>query len=378
MIIDMMNYKFSLRSFIVPFYYLLMVVCISEFGQTFLGIGLSFFVCFFFLLKFILAYHKISPGILLVYLLLVIYCLITSILGKDLIQFFVVVFTISALFSLVKLNFKENEFRGNILLYSILSLLILILYNSGFALSNWNPNSISGMTIYGALGFIILFKFTKQKRYKVVILGVLLFFLHQLLLTDSRNAFIVIILSFITVIISEKIISNKIIFWLYCSISLFISSIIPAMTDFINSSTFDWFNQLSLEYFGKASAFSSRESVWETCRNLIGDNWLFGTGESLYDYIYSHNMYFSVIYMYGLIGYILYILLNIIVIRLIRKYAHKDVIANVCILIYIANMWGQIAENRMFTSNMAYFFPYIILSIALSRALKKKQLEQSN
>ena len=104
-----------------------------------------------------------------------------------------------------------------------------------------------------------------------------------------------------------------------------------------------------------------------------GINWLFGTGESLYHYIYSHNMYYSVVYMFGIVGYLFFIGLNVAVLETIRKYAAGDKVAVLCTLAYLANMWGQIAENRLFTSDLSTFFPYLLLSIALNRALQNKK-----
>ena len=103
--------------------------------------------------------------------------------------------------------------------------------------------------------------------------------------------------------------------------------------------------------------------------NLIEENFIFGRGKSLYNYIYAHNMYFSIVYFFGIIGYILYAIFLFSTISETIK--NKSFIGKYCVLIFIAILFGQIMENSLFTANSNIFMPYIYISIGLNRMIRE-------
>src|SRR5690606_21239367 len=85
---------------------------------------------------------------------------------------------------------------------------------------------------------------------------------------------------------------------------LIVSKMIPAI---IQSKDYLFLVEFSYKYFGKASIASGREQFWLFVEQLIGESWLLGTGKSIYHIVYPHNLFYSVQYFFGTIGYLLFL-----------------------------------------------------------------------
>ena len=367
--------KINLKIFILPLINIFFFITISSFGQTFLmDIGLSFISSLFLMIIFVYNIKKIPLKILLIYILLIVYTAILSI-GKDNWNFWTIsIFTLSASFSTLKFDLKDNEWKISFLLMAMFSNIVLLMYDWGIFLTNWNPNTIAMFTLIGIMGYIIAFYVEKKVKNKILIFTLIAFSSYMLYITDSRNSLLMYLIAFITVLFAKRIFNSKILLKIYAIFSMTANCIIATLANTINDlPVIKNVLSFSKEAFGKSTLFSNREIFWEKCKFYIGDNWILGTGDSLYKYTYAHNMFYSVAYSYGIVGYIIYIIFIYQIVKFIYKYARKDIIATASTLIFLAIMYGQITENLLFTSDTNVFLVYIFLSIGLGRAIRKKE-----
>ena len=203
--------KIRLKDFMLPAYYLGMILCVSSFGQTFLDIGLSVFASAYFLILFLMKARRLTTPIRTMFVLLIVYAAVCCIAGgaNDYLLCFIAVFTIASFTAFVHVDMDDTSFVWNVFIYSAICLGLLIAYDAGIAFSNWNANSISGLTVYGVLGFIILLKYGRSKWRRGIIVLILVYFCLKLLLTDSRNGFLVLIVAFCTIVLFETFHDEK-------------------------------------------------------------------------------------------------------------------------------------------------------------------------
>lgn len=360
----------NIRVFYFAIFNLLMFVTVSSFGQTFLnGVGLSLIMSIIYLFIFLKNLKHIPNKVFLLFLTLSIYCFVVTLLGKeDFKHYWVSVLTLCSIGVFVGVDFKTKNINTGMFLLGLSSALVLFLYNRKTFLANWNPNSISGLVSFGVIG-VIFYMFNERDAVKKFFsLLVIICILINLMLTDSRNSILIFIIVVLTMMFYRIIFKSKLLFRMYYLISLFIPAIVAQTTDFINNSPWAYnLVRLSKEYFGKKTLMSERDIFWLECRRLIGDNWIFGTGESLYNYIYSHNLYYSVVYFFGVVGYVLYVMLLVSIMEYVRDNCEGDKVAQMCLLMFLGLFYGQIAECRLFTSNISMALPYIYLSVAINR-----------
>ncbi|WKA57818.1 hypothetical protein QWY16_15140 [Planococcus shenhongbingii] len=359
---------YDIQIFYLLFLNVLMIIILSSFGQTFLfGANLSFIIPLLFFLVYISNFRRIPLTISVIYIILILYTLAITLAGKDFYHWSISVFTLSSisLFGLIKSN--EKNYLPMMTLSSLFSLVLLISYNYFGVLSNWNPNSIGMFATFGLLGFIFTFKITKSNVLKFFYLILIIFSVYCIYLTDSRNNIMIFLIAFLTNFFMNFF-NNKFIFRVYYLFALFSAMLIAKLSTWINNLTYlKPLVEFSYEYTGKGTIFSDRDIFWGYIEILIGNNGLFGNGVSLYNYIYSHNIFYSIQYFFGIIGFMLYVLLIIVILEYIYKYSKKDKISMSVVYIFIAICFGQISENALFTSDLAIFLPYIYLSIGLFR-----------
>ncbi|OQP03500.1 hypothetical protein B1690_17585 [Geobacillus sp. 46C-IIa] len=251
---------------------------------------------------------------------------------------------------------------------SLFSLCVIFLYTSIGFLGNWNPNSMSMFTTFGLLGFFIPFFLSNSNKKKMFYFTFILLSIYFVYLTDSRNNIMIFSILLFS-ILTYKINQRKILFRLYYIIAFLSPYIAGKAVSFISESKYyEAILVYSYKYFGKTSLTSGREQFWAYIEKLIGGNWLLGTGKSLYNIIYSHNIFYSVQYFFGAIGYFLYVVFIVFVLEYIYKNAKKDKISMGCVYLFIAIFFGQAAENALFTSDTSYYLPYVYLSIGIFRA----------
>lgn len=360
---------------IFPIINIIFFIMISSFGQMFMmEIGLSFIIALVLIIVLILNMKKVPTKILLIYFILIIYTLIETIGKNNFYLWTISIFTIAASFSLLRLELTDEEWKKSFFITALFSMIVVWLYGKKIILTNWNSNSIAMFSMLGIMGYIPSFNLEKKKKRKIFISIMIIISIYVLYVTDSRNSLLMFLIAFVSSLFVKQLLNNKLLVKGYAILGLLISGIVGELANAINKSEFGKKMALfSKNVFEKGTLFSDRENFWIRCKNYIGDDWLLGTGNSLYKKMYSHNMFYSAIYSYGIIGYTIYVVLIYQIIKYILKYINKDVLSINCILIFIAILFGQITENLLFTSDTTIFLPYMYLSIGLKRAIKNKE-----
>lgn len=368
-----MNRKLTInyKDFIIPVFFIGMFLTNSGFGQTFfMGVGLSFIISNLFLVLSIISFKYLDKSIRYMLVLYLIYSITVAIISfkHDYFLIFIAVSTVFAFMSTIYIYVSDKSFYRGLKYTAVINIAILTLYHYKIALSGWNPNNISFLTTFGLLCMVVLLSNVTTLKKTILYTVIIIMYLSILLQTGSRNGLLIGFIGIITIILLYPIIKKPRILKIYTILTISMPAIIPSIVTYINKSYYlAIITDLSRKYFGKGSFFSGRDIFWGWSRALIDGKWIFGQGESMYHYIYPHNMFYSVVHMFGIIGYVLYGLLIYIIIRTIIKYSENDKISIVCVLVFLANFWGQIAENNFYTSDISFFFPYVFLSIALGR-----------
>lgn len=366
----------KLRKFCFPILYLLFFVEISGYGQNmFHGLGISFILSIIFFAIFFIRIKKIPKNIIKYCFILIAYITIMTIIGEDYINSITTLGNVIALFLLIKFDLSNAEWKKSFMLTGIIGAIILYLHKNKMFLNNWNNNTVGMFCAFGIMGFIISYKISDTKLEKIINMFFIVVSFILLLYTDNRNALMMYLIAFISniVIRIEKV--NGVKFNVYSAISLGSPAIITLTINKIANMEFiSHLLEFSNKIFGKSTFLSGRDEFWIRCENYIGNHWIFGTGQSLYNIMYSHNMFYSTVYFLGITGYLIYALLILNVIKVIMKNAknYKDELACTCTLIFLSILFGQIMENVLFTSDYNIFIPYLFLSIGLARAIKKE------
>lgn len=360
----------NINILILPFLNILMFIILSSFGQTFMmELGLSFIFSLVFMLIYVSNFKKIPAKINTAFILLMAYSLIKSLIANDLYYGFISIGTISSLFLLTGLKMDKKNWEKSFLITSIFSTIVLLLYNKKYVLINWNPNSIGSFCSLGMMMSILALFMESNKGKKIIIFLFAIYQILQLYLTDCRTAtfifFIALIFSiYLNFFIKKKTSKVYFIFLIVCLSTTLLATQYVKLT---NSNIFDWLVDLSKNLFKKSTLFSDREYIWGICDYITKDFWILGSGKSLYHTLYAHNMYYSIQYTYGFVGYMLYSLFIFTTCNYIYKgNKNNDKCTFATIIIFAAILLGQITENTMFTSNSNIFMSYIYLAIGLS------------
>ena len=359
----------KLKVLILPIIDIIMFITISSFGQHLLmNIGLSFIMALVWLLIYVINFKNIPTKINICFIGILIYTAVINIFSGDWYYWTITVGTIAATSVLIKFDMNNDEWKNSFIITSLFSFVVLTLYELKLFLANWNSNSIALFCLFGMMLILIALRLESKKKNRILIYVYIIAELLMLYATESRTAILMFLIAFLTVNVFKKIISTKAIFIIYLLICLFASMLAIQYNNIIKLDIMKPILEFSKEYFGKATLFSDREIIWENCERLIGDNWIFGTGKSLYNILYSHNMFYSVEYTYGVVGFLLYINLIYNIIMYVKNKSNGNIISNSLCLLVVATMVGQVTENILFTSNTNSFLPYMFLSIAIGIA----------
>lgn len=366
----------SLKKYYFPILYLLFFIEISSFAENlFNGLGLSFVVSTILILIFICRIRIIPKNIIIGFMMLTAYTILMSLIGEDWKNCIITLGNVAALFLLIKSDISMKDWEKSFIYTGIIGIIILYLYDNKLFLVNWNSNTIGMFSCFGIMSFIISYKIARKKMIKIINIFFMIIALLLLLTTDNRNALMIFFIALIgTLLINVDKIKNARI-KIYSIISIVAPAFITLGINKISKlSIIEYLTNYSEKIFGKSTLLSGREEIWAICEEYIGNSWLFGKGESLYNYMYAHNMFYSVVYFVGIIGYILYGILMYTVFKFIITKAkeNKDIISYCCLMIFLAIFFGQIMENVLFTSNYNIFIPYLFLSVSIGRGINGK------
>lgn len=268
---------------------------------------------------------------------------------------------------LSKLSVSKKAIRYTGVLYAIMGLGILYIYDYSSILSGWNGNSIGMIGLYSFLFLLISFSDIKHIQNKIIILAVTLVYMYLIEPTGSRSSTwfaIIAVLLILSIIPREFVIrtEGRIYLW------LLLPMIIVLMVTYVSRMSYmQRLDAWSLQEFNKP-IFNGRDKLWESGLTVLKNNVLLGRGELGGNW---HNCVLTALIAYGIIGGALWIL-SFQRILLKGKRWMKDSIVIGCIIIFLVIYVQQTVELGLICENPNYI-PYIILGAMLGRIKSLKE-----
>lgn len=247
------------------------------------------------------------------------------------------------------------------IIYGLLGIGILYIFNYKSVLSGWNPNAIAMMGLFSYLVYMIS-HINNNLKSKAIFLLVSTLYIRLMDITESRGSTFIILLSICIVcnfIPIKKMYKSDIGITLLLMIPLIVSISV------INLSKSHYVNELnewSIEEFDKP-LFNGRDEIWIDGFDEISQNVLFGSG-----YInsgYWHNSAISCLSSYGVVGYTLWIMVLKAILCNGRKYSEDNFVIG-CIASFLLIFIQQSFELGLFSLGMN-LVPYFILGLLLGR-----------
>lgn len=360
------------KEFYIPILFILFFIQQSVYGsKIFNGLGISGLLAIFFIIVFIKNINKIPKTVIFCYSILIAYTFfIVYSKGEDWNNWIISILSLASVGLFININITESQLKKGLIYTGILANIILIIYNFGNYLKGWNSNTVGLLTTIGTLGTVVSYKMQTNKKSKILNMMLVLFSIYMVFLTGNRNSLLVILISFITIILIKAKSWKKYIVLTYLVIALSLPILVVKTTNQVNNiAILNYITSKTEGFFNKDTIFSGREEIWKIGEELTKNSRWIGNGESLYNYLYVHNMYYSVVYFFGIIGYLVYCTYIYNVVKVGLKDASELQIH--CILLFIAILFEQIAENTLFTAKLNTFMPYLFLSIAINKRLKE-------
>ena len=371
----------------LPVLYLLSFIICSDTARFSFGVDLSFlFVLGIIFFYFIFYKNHISKASFYgwwIYLLIVPTIIMCWVREGDMVH--MIHCTLIMLLPIVLEPFIPHEDKTICFgLYFVVgvSLLLLFLYaNFGF-LGNWNTNSM-GYLLF--LGFAALTILLSKNRKNVWLWIFYAYAFVQLLVTDSRNISIAVIITALLVLFKGAI-SKKWAYRVVYTFAILYPLIFPWIaTEMADSVLYEWLAEITETIYdkGQGGVFSGRLTIFLGAERLIDESFvhsLFGYGKTMVSFYAAHNGYYVLHYTYGLIG-------TLVIVGLLIYFFEKtfvlikagDSISYGCFVIMISVLFQQASEGWFLGSYLVTLMPFVYMAIVVKRYriyMQTKEKEQ--
>ena len=275
-------------------------------------------------------------------------------------------------FLIAQMSINEKVFMWTSLIYGVLGLAILVIYDYGTVLQGWNENSIAMIGMHSFLMLIVPFyNRVNSLRNKCILIIVAIMFAFLLLPTNSRSGilFLMIGTAFALNFISRKIIignHRRVVTALL--VPLFIAVCIAVIS---GSGMADSLNTWSYETFQKP-IFNGRDELWIQGFEVLSQHPLIGTGNLAY--ANWHNSAVACLVAYGAIGYILWVKSFYQIFKHIKMWL-KDYLVMGCLISFVVLYIQQSVELGFIGVNST-LLPYIMLGMMLGRVKYLKKMKR--
>lgn len=273
---------------------------------------------------------------------------------------YVWVFCLVYLLSKLKINDRTMLWTG--LIYGVLGLVILFIFDYGTALKGWNENSIAMLGMHSFLVMLVPFFREHRLRNRVFLLLAAGVFYVLVFPTDSRSGILFAFIGtmFAIGLLPKSIVSKNRFRTLIC---LFLPLIIAIIVVILSkSSVMDRLNIWSYQQFNKP-IFNGRDLYWAQGFNLIWKKPLIGTGDFRTNY--WHNSAVTCLVTTGIFGFILWIMSFLITLDQARQYL-SDYIVIGCFVSFIVLYIQQSVELGFICASPS-LIGYILLGLMLGR-----------
>jgi len=278
---------------------------------------------------------------------------------------FIVLFATILIYTDMDNYMKELSISSNIML--LCSAFILIGFNTGRLLSQWNPNQIAMITVSSIYFFFISWEYAKHKILNFVLCVVTLYGVWK---TESRAMVVgVLVAVFIICIFSKKVfLRNKSLIKLF----IFTIAIIPFLVIvwnmlYLNTELSAVLNDFFLKYTSK-TVYSGRESIWSQWIPIMlqPKYLLIGNGERIAGNL--HSLIADVWYSYGSVTMLLYINMMFSTSKYI-VYTFNDRIVRNSFASFCGMYIAQSFECMSSDTTYFYVFMYVFLGITIGRCI---------
>lgn len=276
------------------------------------------------------------------------------------------VFLVTFLLSQTRPDRKAMCWTGAI--YAALGLAILFIFNYMDALDGWNPNTIAMIGLFSYLVFMIPYYGVRDKQSVVMLTLVGAVYVALIWPTDSRSCCIAVVLALLLtfrVVPADRLLGSR--------RKLFVALQVPLIVALLGcvialTADVEILNDWSLENLGK-TFFNGRDQIWLEAFRSMENNLLFGSGyisNGLY-----HNSAMACLAAYGVVGYILWILLFHVILSDALPF-REDVCVMGAMTVFFVIFWQQSVELGLFAAS-PNLIPYVVLGVMLGRvgALKE-------
>lgn len=250
------------------------------------------------------------------------------------------------------------------------SLLLLFLYANFGILGNWNTNCM-GYLLF--LGFAALTVLLSKNRKNVWLWVFYAYAFVQLLVTDSRNISIAVIVTALLVLLKGPI-SKKWVYRVIYTFAILYPLIFPWIaTEMVGTALYEWLAEITETIYdkGQGGVFSGRPKLYLGAEKLIGESWvhyLFGYGKTMVSFYAAHNGYYVLHYTYGLIG-------TLVIVGALIYFFEKtfvlikagDSIAYGCFAIMISVLFQQASEGWFLGTYLITLMPFVYMAIVIKR-----------
>ena len=265
------------------------------------------------------------------------------------------------IYCLSKLNVCEKTVKLTGLVYVVMGLGVLYIYNYGSILSGWNGNTIGMTGLYSFLFFLISFYDVSSIRSKIIVVVLTLIYIYLIIPTDSRSCtwFAIIAVLFALSIFPRNIIlktDSRLYLWLL--IPLLVALVVVIISQGTYMQQLDLW---SLQKF-KKPIFNGRDEIWENGLNVLFNNLLFGRGNLEGNW---HNCIITVLTAYGIIGSTLWVMAFQRILSRGRLWLRDSVVVG-CIITFLM-MYIQQSVELGLICEAPNLLPYIVLGVMLGR-----------
>lgn len=366
---------------LLPMLYLLSFIFCSAFARFSLGIDLSFLFIIIIIAYYFLFYKKnISNAqfyLWWIYLLLVPVLMMTIAKEGDLGNMLqcVLIFLLPIVLEPFVPEDNETIIIG---LYFVvgLSLLVLFLYaNFGF-LKNWNTNCMGYLLFLGASALTILLAENRKNIFLWVLYS---YSFIQLLVTDSRNVSLSILITIILLLLKTPI-SNKTVYRIVYIFAILYPVFFPMIgQQLVGTDIYKFLEKITKDVYdkGQGGIFSGRLGIFAGAEKIISESWfhyLFGYGKTMVSFYASHNDYYLLHYTFGLVGTL--IIAGMLVYFFEKTYVliqNGDNIAYGCFAIMISVLIQQASEGWFLATFLLTLMPFVYMAIVIKRYRKKER-----
>jgi len=265
------------------------------------------------------------------------------------------------IYCLSKLNVCEKTVKLTGLVYVVMGLGVLYIYNYGSILSGWNGNTIGMTGLYSFLFFLISFYDVSSIRSKIIVVVLTLIYIYLIIPTDSRSCtwFAIIAVLFALSIFPRNIIlktDSRLYLWLLIPLLVVLVVVIISQGTYMQQ-----LDLWSLQKF-KKPIFNGRDEIWENGLNVLFNNLLFGRGNLEGNW---HNCIITVLTAYGIIGSTLWVMAFQRILSRGRLWLRDSIVVG-CIITFLM-MYIQQSVELGLICEAPNLLPYIVLGVMLGR-----------